>query len=75
MEDAMRTCSLNDFMTEIKPWLDSEHIRGAELDEHNHLILHFMDGMKNVYEISDCDMYEIKDVLDNLRHQGIPVRE
>ncbi|MEJ2032426.1 MAG: hypothetical protein P8Y63_05195 [Deltaproteobacteria bacterium] len=75
MEAMMRTCSLNDFMDELKPWLDRDHIQSAELDEHNHLILHFMDGMKNVYEISDCDMYEVKDVLNGLKNKGIPVKE
>jgi hypothetical protein len=71
----MRTCSLNDFMAELKPWLDKDHIRSAEIDEHNHLILHFTDGMKNVYEISDCDMYEIKEVINDLRNKGITVTE
>ncbi|MFU8818246.1 MAG: hypothetical protein ACNA74_00825 [Desulfurivibrio sp.] len=70
----MRTCSLHDFMTELKPWLDSDHIREAELDEHHHLILHFMDGMKNVYEISDCNRQQIGEVLENLRQKGISVQ-
>jgi hypothetical protein len=71
----MRTCSLQDFMAELKPWLDRDHVHSAEIDEHNHLVLHFIDGMKNVYEISDCDMYEIKEVVNDLREKGIEVRE
>lgn len=71
----MRACSLNDFMEELKPWLDKDHIKSAELDEHNRLIIRFLDGMKNVYEISDCDMYEIKDVLRDLKNRGIRVEE
>ncbi|HET98309.1 MAG TPA: hypothetical protein ENN98_06410 [Desulfurivibrio alkaliphilus] len=71
----MRTCSLQDFMAELEPWLDSDHIRSAELDQHGHLILHFLDGMKNVYEISDCNRQQIGEVLSNLRQRGIPVQE
>ena len=29
----MKTCSLNDFMTEINPWLDKDHIKEAHLDD------------------------------------------
>jgi len=71
----MRTCSLQDFMAELEPWLDSDHIRSAELDQHDHLILHFLDGMKNVYEISDCNRQQIGEVLSKLRQRGIPVQE
>ncbi|MDA8163485.1 MAG: hypothetical protein M0017_00440 [Desulfobacteraceae bacterium] len=71
----MRTCSLNDFMEELRPWLDRDHVHRAEVDEHNHLVLHFTDGMKNVYEISDCDMYEVKEVLSRLKNEGILVSE
>ncbi|MFH7320979.1 hypothetical protein ACHHRT_10280 [Desulfurivibrio sp. D14AmB] len=71
----MRTCSLQDFMAELEPWLDSDHIRSAELDQHDHLILYFLDGMKNVYEISDCNRQQIGEVLSKLRQRGIPVQE
>ncbi len=69
----MKSCSLNDFMEEISPWLDRDHIRGAELDGHGHLVLHFMDGMKNVYLIDDCNAAQIDKVLNDLRKRGIRV--
>ena len=71
----MRSCSLNDFITELEPWLDRDHIRAAELDGQSRLILHFMDGMKNVYQISDCNRQQISQSLDVLRQKGIPVQE
>lgn len=69
----MKSCSLNDFMAEINPWLDRDHIRGAELDGQGHLVLHFLDGMKNVYMIDDCNAGQIRKVLDDLRKKGISV--
>jgi len=71
----MKTCSLFDFMEEIKPWLDTDHIREAHLDDKGHFILHFLDGMKNVYYIDDCNEAQIKGVLKDLKSKGIPVKE
>ena len=71
----MKTCSLNDFMEEIKPWLDKDHIREAHLDANGHFILHFLDGMKNVYYIDDCNEAQVKEVLKDLKKQGIIVSE
>ncbi len=71
----MKTCSLNDFMEEIKPWLDKDHIREAHLDDNGHFVLLFFDGMKNVYHIDDCNEAQIKGVLKDLKKQGITVTE
>jgi len=71
----MKTCSLNDFMEEIKPWLDSDHISAAHLDDKGHFVLHFLDGMKNVYHIDDCNEAQIKNILNDLKNKGITVTE
>lgn len=69
----MKSCSLNDFMAEITPWLDRDHIRAAELDEQGRMVLHFVDGMKNVYVVDDCNAAQISQVLDDLRKKGIKI--
>ncbi|MBU0910531.1 MAG: hypothetical protein KKA54_17920 [Proteobacteria bacterium] len=71
----MKTCSLNDFMQELKPWLDKDHIRKALLDEQGHFVVHFVDGMKNVYHIDDCNEAQVKDVIVKLKGMGIKVVE
>ena len=71
----MKTCSLNDFMEELKPWLDTDHIRKVNMDDSGRMVLHFLDGMKNVYHIDDCNEKQIKEVLNDLRIQGIAVEE
>ncbi|MBI4792517.1 MAG: hypothetical protein HY789_07315 [Deltaproteobacteria bacterium] len=71
----MKTCSLNDFMEELKPWLDKNHIRKAARDENGHFIVHFVDGMKNVYHIDDCNDAQIKDMMKKLKSRGITVEE
>lgn len=69
----MKSCSLNDFMAEIDPWLDRDHIRAAELDVQGRLVLHFVDGMKNVYVIDDCNAAQVAKVMADLRKKGIKV--
>jgi hypothetical protein len=67
----MKACSLNDFMNEMTPWLDKEHIRAAELKEDGRLVVYFLDGMKNVYTIDDCNREQIVAVLADLEKKGI----
>ena len=68
----MKTCSLDDFLTEMKPWLDNDYIRKAHVDENDHFVLHFRDGMKNVYSIDDCNRSHIDQILKDLADKGIP---
>ncbi len=69
----MKSCSLNDFMQELKHWLDSDHIKEAFIDDKGHLALLFRDGMKNVYDIDDCNKTQIEAVLQDLKDKGITV--
>jgi hypothetical protein len=62
-------------MQELTPWLDKNHIRKATRDEKGHFIVHFVDGMKNVYQVDDCNEAQIKDVLKKLKGKGITVEE
>lgn len=69
----MKTCSLQDFIEELKPWLDRDHIRRAELDDRGRFTLYFVDGMKNVYAVDDCNAVQIHEVLKTLREKGVEV--
>ncbi len=71
----MKSCSLNEFMAELKPWLDKDHIRLATVDKDGLMVVHFMDGMKNIYEIDDCNREQIAAVLKDLKAKGISVEE
>ncbi len=69
----MKTCSLNDFMAELTPWLDKDHIHTVGLNDKGHLVVHFVDGMKNVYNVDDCNREQVRKVLDDLKARGIAV--
>ncbi|MFO7606606.1 MAG: hypothetical protein R6W72_09940 [Desulfurivibrionaceae bacterium] len=70
----MKNCTLNDFMEELKPWLDNDHIKEVFIDRNGRLALMFRDGMKNVYAIDDCNKEQIEAVLLDLKERGIPVQ-
>jgi len=71
----MKQCSLYDFMRELEPWLDRDHIRSAELSDGGRFTLYFLDGMKNVYQVDDCNEAQIRAIVAKLRKKGIAVQE
>jgi hypothetical protein len=62
-------------MQEISPWLDTDHIKEAFVNDKGHFVLMFVDGMKNVYHIDDCNESQVKGVLSDLKSKGIPVTD
>lgn len=71
----MITCSLNNFLEAVKPWLDGDYIRQAYVDDQGRFVLDFNDGVKNVYEIDDCTADQLGDILADFKKKGIPVLE
>lgn len=71
----MKSCSLNDFMQEISPWLSKDYIRQAFLDEKGRFVLQFLDGTQNVYEIDDCNKSQVKGIVKDLTKKGVPFKE
>lgn len=69
----METCSLNDFMEELNPWLDKDYIKEVHVDNKGHFILYFRDGMKNVYSIDDCNKSQVAKIIITLKSKGIQV--
>ena len=69
----MKTCNLSDFMKALTPWLNNDYIRKACLDDNGHFVLLFMDGVKNVYHIEDCENSQLKAILEDLKKKGVSV--
>jgi len=69
----MKTCKLNDFLEAVKPWIDSAYIRSAYLNAKGHFVLTFTDGVKNTYQIDDCNKGQLKGILNDFEKKGIPV--
>jgi len=69
----METCKLSDFIRTVTPWLDEEYIRKAYLDDNGHFVLLFMDGVKNVYHIEDCEKPQIEAILEDMKKKGVSV--
>jgi len=39
-----KTCTLNEFLLAVKPWISEEYIRKAYLDDNGNLVLDFRMG-------------------------------
>ena len=69
----METCQLNDFFSVVRPWINSKYIRYAQLEPNGLLVLTFVDGVKNVYRIDDCNPSQLVAVLEELHQKGVTV--
>jgi hypothetical protein len=70
---SMKTCNLSDFMKSLTPWLDDEYIRKAYVDDNGNFVLLFMDGVKNVYHIEDCEKSQLEKILEDLKKKGVAI--
>ena len=71
----MKQCSLDNFMDSLGPWLDSNYIRSVSIDLKGHVTFFFMDGVRDTYEITDCDRAQVLEACKDLTKRGIPVKE
>ena len=69
----MKSCSMNDFMQELAPWLDKDYIREALLDDDGHIVLLFQDGVRDVFQIDDCTKEQLDKIFKDLKDRGITV--
>ena len=71
----MKTCTLNDFLEAVKPWIDNAYIRNAYWNSKGQFVLDFNDGVKNTYQIDDCNTAQLEGVLNEFKKKGIPVNQ
>jgi hypothetical protein len=69
----MKSCSLNNFIEEINPWLDQKYIHKALTDGKGNFIIYFLDGTKNTYAINDCNEKQVLHLLHDLKEKGITI--
>ena len=70
---SMKTCNLSDFVQAITPWLNDDYIRKAYLNDNGHFVLLFVDGVKDVYRIEDCEKSQIEAILEDMKKKGVSV--
>ena len=58
----------------MTPWLSTDYIREAYMNEEGRFVLLFTDGIKNIYSIDDCTKAQVGSLLEDLEKKGITVR-
>lgn len=71
----MKTCSLDEFVQELTPWLSKDYVREVYLDEKGDVVVMFLDGIRNGYHIDNCTQGQVEATLSDLQERGLPVRE
>jgi hypothetical protein len=62
-------------MQSLKPWLNSDYLKKACLEGQGRFRLLFLDGVEKVYHISDCQEAQIKDAVELLKKNKVPVEK
>ena len=69
----MNKCTFIDFMQALKPWLNDDYIRKARFDDKGNFILMFVDGGQKVYQVDDCTAAQLRDAVELMKKNGVPV--
>ena len=69
----MNTCTFIDFMQALKPWLNDDYIRQARFDDKGNFTLMLVDGGQKVYHVDDCTAAQLKDLVELMKKNGVPV--
>ena len=69
----MKTCKLSDFIQTLTPWIHDDYIRKAYLDDNGYFVLLFRDGVKDVYQIEDCEKSQIEAILEDMKKKGVSI--
>ena len=69
----METCTFINLMQALKPWLNDDYIKQARFDAKGNFTLSFVDGGRKVYQIDDCTAGQLKDAVELLKKNGVPV--
>jgi hypothetical protein len=62
-----------DFMQSLKPRLNDDYIHKAHFDDKGNFILMFADGGQKVYRVDDCTSAQLKDAIEMMKKNGVPV--
>jgi hypothetical protein len=69
----MKTCTFINFMQALEPWLNDDYIQQARLDDKGNFTLTLVDGGQKVYHVDDCTAGQLKNVVELLKKNGVPV--
>ena len=67
----MKTCSLNSFIDDLKPWLSGGYISKAVIESKGLFTLYLVNGTMNIYKIDDCTRNQVEQVCEELSQKGI----
>lgn len=62
-------------MQALRPWLNDDYIQQAHLDDQGNFRLLFVNGGQKSYSVDDCTAAQLKDAVELMKENGVPVLE
>ena len=69
----MTTCTFIDFIQALTPWLNRDYIQQARFDANGNFTLMLVDGGQKVYHVDDCTAAQLKEAIELMKKNNVPV--
>ena len=69
----MTTCTFIDFIQALTPWLNRDYVQQARFDDKGNFTLMLVDGGQKVYHVDDCTAAQLKEAIELMKKNNIPV--
>ena len=69
----MTTCTFIDFIQALTPWLNRDYVQQARFDDKGNFTLMLVDGGQKVYHVDDCTAAQLKEAIELLKKNNVPV--
>ena len=69
----MTTCTFIDFIQALTPWLNRDYIQQARFDDNGNFTLMLVDGGQKVYHVDDCTAAQLKEAIELIKKNNVPV--
>ncbi len=71
----MKQCCLDQFIGLLTSWLHQNCIKAISLGLDSQVLLSFIEGVSDVYKITNCNRFQLEIVCQDLKENGITVIE
>ena len=69
----MDKCKFIDFLETLKPWINDNYVRQAHLNPEGTFSLRFVDGGCKTYQIDDCSLEQLENMIEHMKENGVQV--
>jgi beta-lactam-binding protein with PASTA domain len=69
----MTSCAFIDFIQVLKPWLNDNYIKQAQITAEGKFTILFVDGGQQEYQVTDCSASDLEEAIQLLSSNGVHI--